>query len=89
MTIPSKGKASLQILSRLEGIVLLRPGDVLFSQVAETSSTDAASDARVTANQNLPGLAVVGQIVFVGVSHCLENMETYLVRAEHKCYLHT
>lgn len=57
--------------------------------MAETSSTDTASDARVTANQNLPGLAVVGQIVFVGVSHCLENMETYLVRAEHKCYLHT
>lgn len=51
-------------------------------QLAETSRMDAASDARVAANQNLPRLAVVRQIVFVGVSHRLENMETYLVRAK-------
>lgn len=46
--------------------------------LAETSSTDAASDARVAAYQNLPGSAVVGQVIFVGVSHRLENMEIYL-----------
>ncbi len=51
-------------------------------QLAEACGTEAASDARVAANQNLPWLAVVRQIVFVGVTHRLENTETYLVRAE-------
>lgn len=48
-------------------------------QLAETSGTYAASDAGVAAKQNLPGSAVVGQIVFVGVSHRLGNIEIYLM----------
>lgn len=48
-------------------------------QLTEASGSQAASDARVAANQNLLGAAVVGQIVFVGVSQRLENMGVFVV----------
>lgn len=48
-------------------------------QLAEASSSQAASDARVAADQNLLGAAVVGQIVFVGVSQRLENTSMFVV----------
>lgn len=46
--------------------------------LTETFSTEAVSDARVAADQNLPGSAVVRQIVFVGVRHRLENITLLL-----------
>lgn len=48
-------------------------------QLTETSGSQAASDARVAANQNLLGAAVVRQIVLVGVSQRLENIGVYAV----------
>lgn len=52
-------------------------------QLAETSSTDAASDARVAANQNLPGPAFVGQTVLVGVRQRLEDIKVHFMRYKH------
>lgn len=48
-------------------------------QLSEASASHAASDALVAPNQNLLGSAVVGQTVFVGVSHRLQNVETFSV----------
>lgn len=40
-------------------------------RLSEASSSQAASDTGVAANQDLSGSAVVGQVVFAGVGHCL------------------
>lgn len=53
---------------------------------AETSSPYAAPDACMAANQNLPGSAVVGQVVLGGVSVGLEMHQKYLARDE-RCSL--
>lgn len=50
-------------------------------QLLEASASHATSDARVAANQNLPGSAVVGQTVFVGVSHRLRKTLRHSVSA--------
>lgn len=50
--------------------------------ITETSRTNAAPDAGMAADQNLPGLALVRQSVLVGVRHSLEHMERDLVRVE-------
>ena len=57
--------------------------------LTETFSPEASSDADVAADQNLPGPAVVGQIVLVGVRHRLEYMERYLVELQRHTHTHT